>query len=61
MKEDEELARLPVIIVSARDAKRDAKRGRFVIGKDRFIEKPFEVRDLIDAVNQALEKQPVSL
>jgi len=61
MKEDEELARIPVIIVSARDAKRDAKRGRFVIGKDRFIEKPFEVKDLINAVNQALEKEPVGL
>ena len=61
MKEDEELARLPVIIVSARDAKQDAKHGRSVIGKDRFVEKPFEVKVLINAVNQALEKETVSL
>jgi DNA-binding response OmpR family regulator len=60
MKEDEELARLPVIIVSARDRDQDARSGRFVIGDDRFIEKPFEVKDLIKAVNVALEKQAIS-
>ena len=61
MKEDEELVRLPVIIVSARDAKQDAKRGHFVIGNDRFIEKPFEVKELTTAVNQVLKKEPVRL
>ena len=61
MKEVEELAQLPVIIVSARDARQDAKQGRSVVGQDRFIEKPFEVRNLIDAVNRALDKEPVSL
>ncbi len=60
MKEDEELAQVPVIIVSARDREQDARSGRFVIGDDRFIEKPFEVKNLIKAVNDALEKQAVS-
>lgn len=60
MKEDEELAQVPVIIVSARDRDQDARSGRFVIGDDRFIEKPFEVKNLIKAVNEALEKQAVS-
>jgi DNA-binding response OmpR family regulator len=59
MKEDEELAQVPVIIVSARSAKQDAKRGRKVIGNDRFVEKPFEISDLISIVNDALEGQPV--
>lgn len=59
MKEDEELARLPVIIVSARDRAQDARSGRYVIGDDRFIEKPFEVKELIDAVDRALAKEPV--
>jgi DNA-binding response OmpR family regulator len=60
MKEDEELAQVPVIIVSARDREQDARSGRYVIGDDRFIEKPFEVKNLIKAVNEALEKQAVS-
>ena len=61
MKEDEELARLPVIIVAARDAKQDAKHGRSVIGNDRYVEKQFEVKELIKAVNQALAREPVKL
>jgi DNA-binding response OmpR family regulator len=61
MKEDDDLARLPVIIVSARDARQDAKQGRSVIGDDRFIEKPFEVKELISAVNQVLEKEAIGL
>ena len=58
MKEDQELAEVPVIIVSARSAKLDAKRGRKVIGNDRFVEKPFEVAELIKTVNSVLEQQP---
>jgi DNA-binding response OmpR family regulator len=60
MKDDEDLAEVPVIIVSARSAKLDAKRGRQVIGNDRFVEKPFEVADLIKTVNSVLE-QPESI
>ena len=60
MKEDEELAQVPVIIVSARDRDQDARSGRHVIGEDRFIEKPFDVKNLIKVVNEALEKQAVS-
>jgi len=56
MKDDEDLAGVPVIIVSARSAKLDAKRGRKVIGNDRFVEKPFEVADLISTVNSVLEQ-----
>lgn len=56
MKDDEDLAGVPVIIVSARSAKLDAKRGRQVIGNDRFVEKPFEVADLISTVNSVLEQ-----
>ena len=58
MKEDQELAEVPVIIVSARSAKLDAKRGRKGIGNDRFVEKPFEVAELIKTVNSVLEQQP---
>ena len=60
MKEDEELAQVPVIIVSARSASQDAKRGRKVIGNDRYVEKPFEISNLISIVNDALERQPVN-
>ena len=59
MKEDEELADLPVVIVSARDAEQDARKGRRVVGNDHFVAKPFEVKDLIDLVNKILDRQPV--
>jgi len=55
MKEDEEMADLPVIIISARDAKQDARRGLQVVGNDHFLEKPFDVTQLIDLVRQAIE------
>ena len=60
MKNDDELTQVPVIIVSARDKEQDAKSGHHVIGKDRFVAKPFEVKELIDTVNRALAKEPVN-
>ncbi|MCP4373821.1 MAG: response regulator [Deltaproteobacteria bacterium] len=60
MKEDEELSKIPVIIVSARNEAQDAADGHQVIGADRFIEKPFEVKSLIEAVNEVSEQLPVS-
>jgi DNA-binding response OmpR family regulator len=54
MKNDEVLADIPVIIVSARSEEQDAAKGRHVIGNDRFVEKPFEVQQLIDTVNKVL-------
>ena len=59
MKEDEELSKIPVIIVSARSEAQDAAAGHRVIGNDRFVEKPFEVRNLINIVNQVSEQLPV--
>lgn len=60
MKQDKELAKLPVIIVSARSEEHDAASGLRVVGDDRFIQKPFEVKDLLDTVIGMLEKSPVS-
>jgi len=59
MKEDEELAKIPVIIVSARSEAQDAAAGYQVIGNDRFVEKPFEVKNLIEVVNEVTEQLPV--
>ena len=59
MKEDEELAKIPVIIVSARSEAQDAAAGYRVVDNDRFVEKPFEVKNLIDAVNQVTSQLPV--
>lgn len=59
MKADKELSKMPVIIVSARDQEQDAAAGNFVIGNDRFVSKPFEVRDLINAVNEVVDQFPV--
>ena len=59
MKSHEELARVPVVIVSARSQAQDAAAGHHVVGNDRFVEKPFEVQYLIDTVNQVVQSMPV--
>ena len=60
MKTDKELAKVPIIIASARSEEQDAANGFHVIDNDRFIQKPFEVKELIDTVTHMLEKWPVS-
>ncbi len=60
MKTDKELAKVPIIIVSARSEEQDAASGFHVIDNDRFIQKPFEVKELVDTVTHMLEKWPVS-
>jgi len=47
---------VPVIIISARDAKQDAQRGRKVVGNDHFLRKPFSVTELTHLVKQAIEQ-----
>jgi DNA-binding response OmpR family regulator len=59
MKTDKELSKVPIIIVSARSAEQDAANGFHVVDNDRFIEKPFEVKELVDTVNSLLETHPV--
>lgn len=61
MKHDRELSKVPIIIVSARSEAQDAAKGFQVIDNDRFIEKPFEIKALVEAVNTALlARHPVS-
>lgn len=60
LKASKELAQVPVIIISARDEAQDAQEGYHVIGNDRFVQKPFEVKELISLVNGMLQEQPVS-
>jgi len=55
MKEDEDLADIPVIIVSARSQARDAAAGLKVVGNDQYVEKPFDVQKLVGAVDRVLE------
>ena len=59
MKDDEDLAQIPVIVVSARSEAQDAAAGFKVIGNDRYVEKPFEIQHLINTVNEVLEDMPV--
>ena len=56
MKADDELSKIPVIIVSARSEAQDAAAGFRVVGKDRFVEKPFEVQNLINVVKEVTEQ-----
>ena len=59
MKDNEDLAQIPVIIVSARSEAQDAAAGFKVVGNDRYVEKPFDIQHLIDTVNEVLEDMPV--
>ncbi|MDM8531307.1 response regulator [Anaerolineales bacterium HSG25] len=54
MKADKELAKVPVVVVSARNPEHDRERGDFVIDGDKFVQKPFEVTELVNAVNTVL-------
>lgn len=60
LKDDKELAQVPVVIVSARNEEDDAQDGYHVVGDDRFVEKPFEVKELIEVVNHILKREPVN-
>jgi DNA-binding response OmpR family regulator len=60
MKADEELSSVPVIVISARDPKQDAAKGFYVIGDDRYLEKPFEIDELVKALYEIIEKHPVN-
>jgi DNA-binding response OmpR family regulator len=60
IKEDAELSKIGVIIVSARSQAQDAADGNQVTGNDRFIEKPFSVQGLINAVNEVTAQLPVN-
>lgn len=60
MKSDKDLAKVPIIIVSARSAEQDAANGYSVVDDDLFIEKPFEVKTLLEAVTNVLDKVPVN-
>ena len=59
MKDNEDLAQIPVIVVSARSQAQDAAAGFKVVGNDRYVEKPFEIQHLINTVNEVLEDMPV--
>jgi DNA-binding response OmpR family regulator len=56
LKQDDETAELPVIIVSARSQVQDAAAGFAIEGNDRFVQKPFDIDDLLEAVYQATGK-----
>jgi DNA-binding response OmpR family regulator len=56
MKADEELSTVPVIVISARDQTQDAAAGYYVVGDDRYLEKPFEIDDLLKTVYEVLDK-----
>jgi DNA-binding response OmpR family regulator len=59
MKNDKELSKVPIIIVSARSEEQDAASGLRVTDSDRYIQKPFEVKELIETVTTMLERSPV--
>lgn len=59
MKADQELAHVPIIIISARDQKQDAAAGHAIIGDDQYLKKPFEIEQLVNAVYAAIERHPV--
>ncbi len=57
MKLDECLARVPVIVISA-NAQETVKREAIATGARLFLEKPYESRVLLDALNRVLARDP---
>ena len=60
IKADEELSNVPVIIISARNQKQDAAAGYHIVGNDRYLQKPFEIDELVNSVYDVLEKHPTN-
>ena len=58
LKTDSELSQLPVIIVSARNQEQDAAAGFKVTGGDRYVQKPFGIDELLEAVQDVLADSP---
>ena len=58
LKTDEELSQLPVIIVSARNQDQDAAAGFKVVGDDKYVQKPFGINELLEAVENVLPNSP---
>ena len=54
MKEHDDLKKIPLIFVSAQCDPDDLKKG-FAVGADDFITKPFEIRELKNAVQTLLQ------
>ena len=53
LREDPRTSHIPVIIVTARDRKTDADRGRS-LGTEAFLIKPFRASDLSDHITRVL-------
>jgi DNA-binding response OmpR family regulator len=60
LKKDPELCKMPIVIISARSQRQDAASGHKVIGQDRFVQKPFEVKNLMEAVEAVLYEQELA-
>jgi twitching motility two-component system response regulator PilH len=60
LREDPKTRHIPVIIVTARDRKTDADRGRS-LGTEAFLVKPFRARDLSDHITRVLAPPAASL
>lgn len=60
ISEDEEISSIPFLFLTAKSSKDDIRFG-MNIGADDYITKPFDIKDLINAVNSRLKKQEKNL
>lgn len=58
IKGNEELGRVPVIMLSSKDSVFDKARGRLV-GAEHFVTKPFTREELLEAIQQYVEPREV--
>jgi CheY-like chemotaxis protein len=56
VRSDPALARLPIILLTARDSDEDRRRGREV-GGDAYLTKPFSPLELIDEIDRLLQER----
>ena len=60
MREDEQLKRVPIIFVTARDAENDLVTG-FNLGADDYISKPFSIKEVMLRVKAVMRRTAVQL
>ncbi len=59
MKSDDELSRIPVVVVTAKAQSIDKVLGLHIAKVDKYITKPFSPQELLECVNEILDVSPL--
>ena len=57
VKDDQELGKTKILMLTARDKDRDIMIGKFIFKADEYMTKPFEINNLLSAVDKLLHEK----